>query len=642
MIDIRTLHTTAEANGWTLDGDDVRGTIYRRGDEYAIVRHACGSLTSASFFRGDAYLGEVDGHAEGAAERLAELLAPKTEATPAAPARLTARETVRRAVAAHGWSVEVDGDADLVTVPGSSRTCVIRYSTSGIVKRAAIVHPAISNDESDLWPQSRGKAARVLAWFDAIAAAEAPVESDRDRIRAAVEDADDEWTATLDDDRFGWFDHLDGRHVFVTFDPQGHLDRASRKSAGALPGPVSDEETDDAAVVLRWLDAADAVRPEVAAEASAIVPRTLVEAAGSERLSVCTNAAAFVAGARRAVVVADDENGRPHVEVSYRLGDDRTVETIAVPTDAADYRTWISRTLGINLDLVTLIDAEIDMTEVARMVREIYGVECAVDLTGGNVATIHAGGYVDAECCATHVLCVAGPGAWGGPAGHSIGHVSDFSIGIDDHGDGPAVDAIRAGAWTTNDLAALIAAQVASCGAALSPDHLDALGFDGTGRWWRAIDVKTPEMYGARILADILADHEAGCFSSLAIEGFSDLHDYVDANQYLLDAGVPTGRSGDSEVDNLVWNLVQDIVDHAIVCGALRGVSVPLSRVPHVEVCVPVEVVAEASTTVPEDDPQLILGRLVAVMFDLENVAPEFRIARARTLLAPFKNGLPR
>jgi hypothetical protein len=270
------------------------------------------------------------------------------------------------------------------------------------------------------------------------------------------------------------------------------------------------------------------------------------------------------------------------VSVDYRAWPDDTIETLAVPANARDYRAHVGGVTHVaDPDEITLSDAEIDMTEAARVVRELYGVPCEVVMTGGNVATIYAGTtYVDSTGGERHA-CIAGPGRYGWDGVHSTGAASEFSVGADDDGETWPPSVAQVGAWTTYEIAALIAAQAtrSDVTSSLSAEELDALGFDGSQHYRRDAETLTPDLYAAQVLSAILSDVAAGIVPAAQVASFVDLHDHVDANEYLIDAEVPFDDDLPLPLDVrlVLTNLVTGIVDHAIRSGALVATSTALA-----------------------------------------------------------------
>jgi hypothetical protein len=97
------------------------------------------------------------------------------------------------------------------------------------------------------------------------------------------------------------------------------------------------------------------------------------------------------------------------------------------------------------------------------------GIWAYVEMTGGNVATIHAGAQTPGPDSDTIYAAVAGPGSYGWGQRSSMGHTDEFFIGADDHGETEGIACATFGALTEQDVAELIVAQASlPLGACLS------------------------------------------------------------------------------------------------------------------------------------------------------------------------------
>lgn len=77
----------------------------------------------------------------------------------------------------------------------------------------------------------------------------------------------------------------------------------------------------------------------------------------------------------------------------------------------------------------------------------------------------------------------------------------------------------------------------------------------------------------SEVLDMIRDDMTAGMFRADQITCFADLHDYVDANMYALELGLPFGSEVATEADPAgcrYVNALDDAVDKAIRAGALH------------------------------------------------------------------------
>lgn len=126
---------------------------------------------------------------------------------------------------------------------------------------------------------------------------------------------------------------------------------------------------------------------------------------------------------------------------------------------------------------------DIDMSRVADLVNEA-GVFAYVEHTGGGNATIYAGEpreVQSGEYTDKFYPAIAGAGsfAFQPPVWATL---TDFSIGVDDQGEGGYITPMDVGAFTEEDVAKLIVAQAKKDFVLLDTDEVEALGFDGTGR----------------------------------------------------------------------------------------------------------------------------------------------------------------
>lgn len=152
---------------------------------------------------------------------------------------------------------------------------------------------------------------------------------------------------------------------------------------------------------------------------------------------------------------------------------------------------------------------EIDMTRVAALVTSTYGIEAVVEQTGGEVATIYAGHYaLDVE----RWPVAAGPGwftdrSWS----QAYGSLDDFYIGPDDQGEIKPVSTDRS--WTEERCAREIAVHY------YAQKIMDMIDTDIDGYARRGDERRALGLTNAR--------------------SFSELHDFVDANEYMIHAEVP-------------------------------------------------------------------------------------------------------
>lgn len=90
----------------------------------------------------------------------------------------------------------------------------------------------------------------------------------------------------------------------------------------------------------------------------------------------------------------------------------------------------------------------------------------------------------------------------------------------------------------------------------------------------------TPEQYAAKVLDLVREDMRTGAVPE-SVSSFAELHDYVDANGYLSDAGVPFGTdAGSGEDGSGMVNAVCGIVSRVLtVMADTHPVDVPASPV---------------------------------------------------------------
>lgn len=124
----------------------------------------------------------------------------------------------------------------------------------------------------------------------------------------------------------------------------------------------------------------------------------------------------------------------------------------------------------------------LDADKIVEEVRGL-GVECFVTTTGGNTATIYAGGmaYTDDDGEARWAAS-CGPGTFRWGDGPNLFDHGELYVGPDDDGEATPVECYEVGAWTERDVAMLIVAQVAYTEPreAVGAVTLKALGFDST------------------------------------------------------------------------------------------------------------------------------------------------------------------
>lgn len=101
----------------------------------------------------------------------------------------------------------------------------------------------------------------------------------------------------------------------------------------------------------------------------------------------------------------------------------------------------------------------------------------------------------------------------------------------------------------------------------------DAQGFYAVGYYgwcWSELGNDHPvaaAWYAQRVEAEILQDIAAGILP-VGVASFQDLHDHVDANEYLAHVGVPVPADVEGALD--LTNAVQDIVHEWLAAGAHR------------------------------------------------------------------------
>lgn len=79
--------------------------------------------------------------------------------------------------------------------------------------------------------------------------------------------------------------------------------------------------------------------------------------------------------------------------------------------------------------------------------------------------------------------------------------------------------------------------------------------------------VLTPEQYAAKVLDLVRDDMRRGVVPD-EVSSFAELHDHVDANGYLSDAGVPFGTdAGSGEDGSGMVNAVCEIVSRVLAAG---------------------------------------------------------------------------
>lgn len=127
---------------------------------------------------------------------------------------------------------------------------------------------------------------------------------------------------------------------------------------------------------------------------------------------------------------------------------------------------------------------DLNMDEIARIIRDDHGMPAYVEQTGGGTATIYAGTTAKDEDGDERWTAAAGPGAYGwGRDEISWGNLAEFCVGPDDNGEAGYVDVADIGCRTEADVAKVIAAQAKKTSRfLLSTDDIEDLGLDGTGR----------------------------------------------------------------------------------------------------------------------------------------------------------------
>lgn len=186
------------------------------------------------------------------------------------------------------------------------------------------------------------------------------------------------------------------------------------------------------------------------------------------------------------------------------------------------------------------------MDKVAEIVRTKYGIHCEVSMTGGNIATIFAGETHLDEEGDERWSAIAGPGSFAWSADEeSTGHTDEFFVGSDNNGESAPFDASTIGdeKWrrptTEEEIALYIYAQT----------------------------------FADNIVAQI-KDTIVGGFIPADVEDFSSLHDWVDANEFLIDV-VPFGRdlyADGTEVGLDLTAYVQELVEIRIKAGEFLSV----------------------------------------------------------------------
>jgi hypothetical protein len=139
---------------------------------------------------------------------------------------------------------------------------------------------------------------------------------------------------------------------------------------------------------------------------------------------------------------------------------------------------------------------EINLDRVVALLTA-RGVFAYVEQTGGGCATIYAGPTHHEPGWGDRYAACAGPGWFTGgqaPEGGPMftggrARLDDFVVGADDDGETTPTTPLHVGATTEEDVADLIAAQVALPDpmTQLNADQLDALGFDSTARGFRRV-----------------------------------------------------------------------------------------------------------------------------------------------------------
>jgi hypothetical protein len=370
------------------------------------------------------------------------------------------------------------------------------------------------------------------------------------------------WTLSIEADTDAF--RRDGLWTIVRYSTRGTITKGitAEKHVLNADATVWTSTAGKRARVLAWFD-----RPAVSVELES------PEAPGADGQSVTVSPAASDADRSSSPAVGALDPART-VKVEFQVTDGYStyVDAVDVPVNVVDYRAWIAAAEGTRQDeTVTIREAEIDMDEVARLVNDVCGVPAYVEMTGGNTATIYAGKSRTEEGWGERYAAIAGPGcyAWAS-AESSLGAASDFYVGPDDDGSAMIQSVAAMGAFSAAEIAALIVAQATrtEVASALTADEVEALGFDPTGRGDRDSEIETPITYAVRVLRAIRADAEAGVIP-VSVATFSALHDHVDANDYLINVGVPW--PGDTVLTTLVTNFVTDIVDRAIKAGGLVG-----------------------------------------------------------------------
>lgn len=178
--------------------------------------------------------------------------------------------------------------------------------------------------------------------------------------------------------------------------------------------------------------------------------------------------------------------------------------------------------------------AKYNADTITEMVKAA-GFKCYVEQTGGGCATIYAGETHEEPDYGTRHAVLAGPGAFGWGQEPSVFDDGELWIGPDDDGQSATMDAIALGCRNERDVADLIIAFLRK-GRVLSADEAGALGFDAT---LKGVDrIETVESYADAIMARVDADmREDPPLREFRV--FADLHDWCDANEYMIQARVP-------------------------------------------------------------------------------------------------------